>query len=92
MIKAPKGMPKGDPKWTFYGTIILAVWVVGLLILPYKSDSLPMNIFSIIWRIMPIVAIGLFLLFVIVGIALHYTKKHFPDFFDKMPAWIKKLY
>ena len=90
-MKAPEGMPKGDPKWTFWGTIIIAVWVVVLLIIPYNSDSLPINILSIIWRYVPVVAIGLFVLFIIVGVVLYQIKKHSPTFYENMPAWIKKL-
>ena len=37
------------------------------------------------------VAIGLFVLFVIVGVILYQTKVHFPNFFDKLPELIKEI-
>ena len=91
MMRAPKGMPKGDPKLTFWGTVGLFIWVLGILIIPDKSTNIMIIILKHIWFIVPVIILGLLALFIIIGITLYQTKIRFPNFFDKLPVWVKKL-
>ena len=92
MMKAPYGMPQGDPKWNRIGTICLVIWLVGILIISQiESDNIILSIICIVWGAIPFVLIGLFILFMIIGIALYQVKIHFPTLFYKLPEWLKKL-
>ena len=92
MMKAPYGMPQGDPKWNRIGSLCLVIWLVGLLITSQiDSDNTFVSIICVVWIAIPFVTIGLFILFVIISIILYQTKMRFPNFFYKLPRWIKKL-
>ena len=87
-----EGRVPGDPKWNFWGTIILIVWILVLLFIPDKSDNIFIRIFYIIWFSIPCVFIGGFFLYVIFGIIINQLYSRFPDTYDKLPKWIKKQF
>ena len=90
-MKLKNGMPYGDTKFYRIAKICLFVWVLVFLILPDSSNNVIVNVLCLIWRAIPFIAIGLFLLLVIIGILLYQTKKHLPDRFDILPKWIKQF-
>ena len=89
--KSPKGIQYGDTKFYRIAKICLLIWVLVFLILPDSSNNVIVNVSCIIWRAIPFIAIGLFVLLVITGILLYQTKNHFPDSFGKLPKWIKQI-
>lgn len=71
---------------------IFIVWLLIFLILLMSKIEVFGIELSRLWGGLLLVAIGLFILFAVVGIFLYQTKVHFPDFFNKLPDWIKAIY
>lgn len=85
-----EGRVPGDPKWNFWGTIILFVWIFGLLLMP-DSDSTFWKILHIVWIAVPLIVIGLFIIYCVVGVIIVQLNSRFPDRYEKLPKWVKEL-
>ena len=70
--------------------IFMAWLVIFLILLMTKIEVFGIELASL-WGGLLFVAIGLFVLFVIVGVVLYQTKVHYPDFFDKLTEQIKRI-
>ncbi len=70
--------------------IFMAWLVIFIILLITKVEVFGFELAGL-WGGLLFVAIGLFVLFVIVGVILYQTKVHFPNFFDKLPELIKKI-
>lgn len=90
-----RGRLPGDPKWNFWGTIIIYGWIFVLIFIPDKSDNTYIRIFRMIWVTIPCVVIGGLILFVIFGIIIYQLSLRFPDKYDKLndklTEWIEDL-
>lgn len=85
------GRVPGDPKWNAIGFLCLFIWLIGLLLMPEHSDSVLGKVICIVWIAIPIVFIGLFILYSIFGIIIFQLYSRFPDAYEKFPKWIKNL-
>ena len=91
MMKAPKGMPQGDPEFIKKATLCLIVWLVVFLILLMADIKVGGIEIDRLWLALPFLIIAIFIAYIIVGIVLYQTKAHFPNFFDNLPIWIKEI-
>ena len=90
-ITLRNGREPGDPKWNAIGTSCLFIWIFGLLLIPEHSESVLWKVMGIVWITIPLVIIGLFILYIISGIIINQLHSRFPDAYEKMPKWIKYL-
>lgn len=87
LLGDPNKIKPQDPR--FMGIFI--VWlVIFIILLMTKVEVFGIDLASL-WGGLLFVAIGLFVLFAIIGVVLYQTKVHYPDFFDKLPERIKKI-
>ena len=91
MMKAPKGMPQGDPEFIKRATLCLIVWLVVFLILLMTDIKVWGIEIDRLWLALPFLILAIVVAYMIVGIVLYQTKAHFPNFFDNLPIWIKKI-
>ena len=68
--------------------IFIAWLVIFLFLLMTKIEVWGIELSSL-WGCLLFVAIGLFVLFAVVGILLYQMKVHIPHFFDKLPKWLR---
>ena len=87
VIGDPNKIKPQDPRLM---RIFMAWLVIFLILLMTKIEVFGIELASL-WGGLSFVAIGLFVLFVIVGVVLYQTKVHYPDFFDKLPEQIKRI-
>ena len=90
-MKAPKGMPQGNPKFIQRATLYLIVWLVVFLILLMADIKVGGIEIDRLWLALPFLIIAIFIAYIIVGIVLYQTKAHFPNFYEKLPERIKKI-
>ena len=95
MMKAPEGMPQGDPKYTRRATLCLIIWLIGLLIIIMSdSHNAFIKVFNYVWMaytfIIVVYIIGIFLC-ILIGIILYQLYSRFPNAYEKLPNWIKRL-
>lgn len=86
-----RGREPGDPKWNFWVTRILFGWLLVLVFLPDSGDSTFWKIFNIVWRVVPLIVIGLFIIYCVVGVIIVQLNSRFPDRYEKLPKWVKEL-
>lgn len=77
-----------DPKFMR----VFIAWLVIFLILLMTIIEVFGIEFVRIWGGLLFVAIGLFILFVIVGALVYQAKVHYPHLFDKLSKRIKKIF
>lgn len=70
--------------------IFMAWLVIFLILLMTKIEVFGIEL-SCLWGSLLFVAIGLFVLFVVVGILLYQMKVHIPRYFDKLPKWLRMI-
>ena len=85
------GRVPGDPKWNFWGTVCLFIWIGVVLFIPESSESFFGKVFRIVWVGTPCVIIALFILWVIIVIIINQLSLFFPNTYNKLPKWLKKL-
>ena len=85
------GREPGDPKWNAIGTLCLFIWIFGILLIPEPGESVLWKVIRIVWITIPLVVIGLFILYIISGIIIYQIHSRFPDAYEKIPKWIKNL-
>ena len=78
------------PQDPLFMGIFIAWLVILLILLMTKIEVLGIEL-SRLWGGLLFVAIGLFILFAVLGAFLYQTKVHYPHFFDKLPERIKKI-
>ena len=71
--------------------VFIAWLVIFLILLMTKIEVFGIEL-ARIWGGLLLVAIGLFILFVIVGAFVYQAKIHYPHLFDKLPKRIKELF
>jgi hypothetical protein len=70
---------------------IFMTWLVIFLILIMTKIEIFGIELSVLWGSLLFIAIGLFVLFAVVGVVLYQMKIHYPAFFYKLPGWIKSI-
>ena len=71
--------------------VFIAWLVIFLILLMTKIEVFGIEL-ARIWGGLLFVAIGLFILFVIVGAFVYQAKIHYPHLFDKLPIRIQKIF
>ena len=90
-MRAPMGMPKGDPEFSQKVTICLMIWGFVFAILLALDIKVFGGMIARIWLSLLLVVFGLFLIYCVVGIIIYQLYSHFPIKYGKLPKWIRFL-
>ena len=77
-------------QWNFWSIVIISIWIIGFLLLP-DSDGIFWKILHIVWMAIPLIVIGLLILYFVVGFIIFQLNLRFPDRYEELPEWVKEL-